>query len=668
MATSRRTLADYVAGAISPALIITLVASLVFFLVEVLYVGQYQGRILWFFFFFVFGAVLVSHMSLLTELGNRAGLYGVILGALMWLALQMYLQFPPETLAAQCSWAVNLGLIAILWWSAHRLTVDSTFVDERDNVSGQGLMDAAGLDRPAEARAGEEEIIPVTDEEDDANKAQEPKRVSGLLAWWERYQAYRADQRQRPRTHGVWVVYFSLAALPLFGIGQSLIPPDQVGRRRYVFWLLLVYLLSGLGLLLTTNFLSLRRYLRQRKVDMPVTITGVWLSFGLGLILFFLALAALLPRPNPEFPIWDTLAQATSPKRDASQFAVKGDGEPGEGEGRAGDGNKGEQGDKASGQGKGSGDQKGQASGKQSSNSGAKGRSDSGQSSQGKNQQGGSQSGKNNGGSSGKGQKSSQSGKSSSNSGKQQNDNGGKQNDGKNSGNKDANAGKDQQKQGEAAKDGKQSTSSSGQSTPPPPPPPLGLSWLSWLQPLLAVLKWIVIGAIILIVIIFVLRAILGFLANFTGWAGGLLGWFRSWWEALWRSRRSEQQGATAVAAPPSKPHRPFNSYRDPFLTGQDEDMAPAELIRYSFEALEAWARENDLARAQDETPLEFTARVGREVPELDKDTRRLARYYAAAAYAPRFLGDDYADGLRRFWLTLKEVAEPYVTTETDRG
>ena len=40
------TLVDYVVTGISPVLIMLMVGSLVFFLVEVLYAGQYSGRLL----------------------------------------------------------------------------------------------------------------------------------------------------------------------------------------------------------------------------------------------------------------------------------------------------------------------------------------------------------------------------------------------------------------------------------------------------------------------------------------------------------------------------------------------------------------------------------------------------------------------------------------------
>ena len=128
---------------------------------------------------------------------------------------------------------------------------------------------------------------------------------AGLAGWWERYRRFREERRRRPHTPGVWVVYFSLAALPLYGLGQSLIPAYDESRRRYVFWLMTVYVASGLGLLLTTCFLGLRRYLRQRKLQMPMKMTGTWLAIGGALIAVLLLLGAFLPRPHAEYPLVD---------------------------------------------------------------------------------------------------------------------------------------------------------------------------------------------------------------------------------------------------------------------------------------------------------------------------------------------------------------------------
>src|SRR5262249_40646445 len=117
-------------------------------------------------------------------------------------------------------------------------------------------------------------------------------------------------------------------------LGQSLIPAGDEGRRRYVFWLMIVYLGSGLGLLLTTSFLGLRRYLRQRKLPMPTSIAGAWLTTGGVLISVLLVVGELLPRPNAEYTLIDMESLAGSKERQASKFAQKGD-SPGKDKGKA---------------------------------------------------------------------------------------------------------------------------------------------------------------------------------------------------------------------------------------------------------------------------------------------------------------------------------------------
>ena len=154
------------------------------------------------------------------------------------------------------------------------------------DASGKGVLEAAGLDAEVEQAAA------------DMEEPRGSKNLPALLAWWDRYRRYREAQRKKPHTPGVWVVYFSLAALPLFGLGQSLIPVEEAERRRYVFWLMVYYVASGLGLLLTTSFLGLRRYLRQRKLKMPAAMTATWLLLGGGLIAVLMLLGALLHAPH----------------------------------------------------------------------------------------------------------------------------------------------------------------------------------------------------------------------------------------------------------------------------------------------------------------------------------------------------------------------------------
>jgi hypothetical protein len=285
------TLADYVVTALSPALVMGLVGSLAFFLLEILYAGQWPERLRWTLFFFVFGAVLVSRVAIQVD-ASRAWLYGAVLGGVTFLAAGRF---------ADAGVLINLTIIAVVLWSANKLTWDCTHMDESAEDAGSGLLDE------------------IQDE------LQAPASSPGADA---------PGSPRKARPMGRWVVYFSLAALPLFGLGQALIPAEDAGRRHYAFWLMTVYVACGLGLLLTTTLLGLRRYLRQRKLQMPAAMTGLWLGLGAAVIAGFLFVAALLPLSHPEYSIV-TIRPIGSADRTASKYAAKG-GNAGKGEGRGG--------------------------------------------------------------------------------------------------------------------------------------------------------------------------------------------------------------------------------------------------------------------------------------------------------------------------------------------
>ena len=122
------------------------------------------------------------------------------------------------------------------------------------------------------------------------------------------------------------MVYFSLAALPLFGIGQLFIPKDDLAARQYAFRLLFIYTASGLGLLLSTSFLGLRRYLRQRRQEMPLAMVNLWLGIGAALIVGVMFAAMLLPRPNAEYSISEPPIRIGSPDQHASPYGTGSEG------------------------------------------------------------------------------------------------------------------------------------------------------------------------------------------------------------------------------------------------------------------------------------------------------------------------------------------------------
>jgi hypothetical protein len=622
---NNQTLADYVALAFSPALIMALVASLVFFLLEISYQGQYQGRLQWILFFFVFGAVLVARLSM-SDLAPRAKLYGPVLAGLTWLGMQIFLKYQDESPVAPLAWLINLFLVCVVWWCAHRLTWDCTHVDDDVEPNAEGLLQSTGLDRYVE---GGVRLRQRKDEEETAEGGKDDKKLS----WWERLQRYREERRKR-RPLGVWVVYFSLAALPLFGLGQALIPADTtegLERRRYTFWLMTIYVGSGLGLLLTTCFLGLRRYLRQRNLRMPKTMTSTWLTVGGTMIALLLIAGAFLPRPQSEYSV-SNFRGAGSEKRDASKVAFKGD-TPSKGDSQSGAEKQGEKGEKGNGP------------------DGQKGEKSSGSGKDGKGQ------GKDGQGKDGSGQNKDGSGQSKDS---QQNKDGSSQN--KDRGGSDKKDGKqgdsssksDQQgKDGKDGKDGKESRSGSGSSSTAS----ASLSKLhSVVSRIAPVLKWIVFGVLAAIVVFLVLRNGLQFLANFSDWARGLLEALSNFWASLFGGGQKEGEGGEVTeAAERVVPPAPFSSFRNPFM-GEVERMTPAELVQYTFAALQAWAREHDLERHPGETALEFSERVGQEVPALDAELRRVTALYARATYSQGSLPAGTADTLRSFWEQLETL------------
>lgn len=581
--------ADYVVTALSPVLVMLMVGSLVFFLVEVLYAGKYSDRLLYTFFFFVGAAVLVARISIQYDAG-RAAVYGIVLAVVTYLALAAYVEYPSGWLKSW-GWLVNLGLMGVIWWSAHKLTWDCTHIDEKRESSGRGLLNAAGLDaddnQRTEDRGQATEKDPKVEGKKGKKRRKKAKKAepdSRLWNWIERYKSHREAERKAGHTPGVWVLYFALAALPLFALGQSLISPDDEARRRATFIQMGVYIASALGLLVTTSLLGVRRYLRQRKARIPAAMTASWLGLGAVTVVAFLALGAFLPRPHSEVP-WFGIERAGKEKRQASQYARSG-GSTGEGDGAGG--NKTTAGN-------------GNASGKGGAPGGSKGEKGSG--------------GKGDSGKGGSGKKGDQSGGNEKGGGK---GNGGESEASKDEDREQRGGGDDNER--EQSKDDGGTRRGGSESSPQ-----LGGA----LAKIAEGLKWLVFGVVALVVVFGLFYAVLKYLAPFTDWARRWLEGLRAWWASLFGKANRDRKGVGDAPARPQGPVRPppFTDYSNPFADGTAEGRDPVELIAYTFEALDAWAWDRDAGRDPSETALEFARRLGEEFGPL-------ATLYTRAMYS----------------------------------
>jgi hypothetical protein len=494
---------------INPVLVMGLVGSLAFFLLDVGYRGNFDDQLRWTMFFFVFAIVLIARISL-TMGSDKAAVYGLVLGAVTFLATMRFVK--------GLGVALNLLIILVIAGSAYLLTKDTTWMGKPDRTRERGL---------AELLAEPWQLISQT--------------------------------RSKRRSHGLWVVWFTLAALPLFGIGQSLIAVEDTTRRQTAFWRITMYVACGLGLLLTTALVNLRQYLKARKLKLPAPLAGRWLATGAIMIVFAMAIAAFIPRPQSETPLI-AFSRLGSPERDANRVAPK-SGSAGKGEGDRGGDAKDNNRSPDSGGGNGQPDEK------------AKGNSKRGEKGAGGDQA------------------------------KEKGEGDGRQ----------GNQGTD----GDKGQTEKQS----------PPSTPNSLANISSI--LQSVAQWLVILAVVIIVVLVVLR----FLANSQAWA-------TKWWQWLMNifARKStfETKPEEDSRPPPTRQPPEFRTYSNPFSDGTAGRREGAELIRYTFSALEAWGRENGQPRGDSETPLEFARQLGEFDHDLEEPVGRLAASYSRLAYARR--------------------------------
>ena len=116
----------------------------------------------------------------------------------------------------------------------------------------------------------------------------------------------------------------------------------------------------------------------------------------------------------------------------------------------------------------------------------------------------------------------------------------------------------------------------------------------------------------------------------------------------------------TEAALPPAK-FSSFAEYSNPFFTGKDDAWPPDQIIIYSYEAVQVWAKEQGNPARPDETAREFCARLGENRPELDALLNQLARLYAHAAYGTKLPANCDLEPIRELWRSLTAAASQTV-------
>jgi len=292
-----KTFADYLVIALSPVLIIVLLHSFCFFLVDVFFRGEAIGAVRWVLFWFVLAVVLIARIGIEQGVEYALG-YGLALASVTWIYVSIILRNPIFA-------AFLLGLV---WFTAHKLTCNCTLIDEDEDASGQGLLQSL---RRLPRWFQKQPPAPA------APSVARPPVVTSPST------AKKKTKKSGAEVPGIWLIYYSLAALPIFGAGQALMPAGDMAARHRGFVYLFFYLAAALGLLVTTSFLGLRRYLRQRYLAMPDNIAFGWVKFGFLGAALVLCLALLLPRPGAGAAWGGLRYQVDYQLRRASEYAAR---------------------------------------------------------------------------------------------------------------------------------------------------------------------------------------------------------------------------------------------------------------------------------------------------------------------------------------------------------
>ena len=305
---------------------------------------------------------------------------------------------------------------------------------------------------------------------------------------------------------------------------------------------------------------------------MPLFTAGFWLFSGLFLLISCFVFASLLPRPQGFLdPIALVLSKGQDKDQDKDQDAsnyAKSSEKSGKGEGKPGE----KEGDKGSPK---DGNQKAgkPAEDKDKENKGASKESGKG------------------GGDSGE--------KGSSKEGSQKSDQ----------------AKNNESKSDSRKNDGNQkSNSTPNQETPPSPPPSFNIPGLDKMMAALEVILKVVfaVGTFL-----FVLYVVVYKLSYSFGWADDLLDWFRNLFDWMDRSKKKKKQEDVADASIADET-LPFEEFDNPFDRKDWQKASLRELTGYTWKALLAWCKSQNINIPRGCTPSELEEIISNEMPRIE--------------------------------------------------
>lgn len=635
---------DFFLAAIAPVFIIGMIGSLVYFIIMVCYEGPFIARLMWILGLYTVAAVLIARIAIEQSRPLAFAYMFALGGATLVVAPQFLTVTGP---LAFLSFPILLGLLVLVAVLADRITFDCTSMNEQVQSTGVGLLQSLGLVQSERKQVEPKTVAKPTNDESPTDS----KR--------------KKSSSKRKHNPGVWVLYFALLALPMFGLGQMAItnPLD----RRWAFTFLFFYLLSSMFLLVLISLLSLRKYLRERGVPMETSFAVRWLAIGMTSVFLVLFVLSLLPIPSHSLLSLDLPFRLTSRddlkanKWGWGRAGVKGEGpQQGKPDGDqpqdpqqanpegAENGQGGEAGEKEGGKQDGKDQSKGESKKGEGKQFGSK-KSEQNPSSDDK-----ASDDKSGGDKSGGDKRSEPSGEKSD---RDSNDQGQKppqskdsdqrkdQDQGKEKAAKDRAADKNDPQQPEKQEPNRRDNDAANKAKPKEAPeqqqpqaPSMSIQWN-----LSAVVQWITMLILLIVAIVFGIKYRKELFQAFQS--------FRDWLSALFGRKMkslipSDQVAEGAMTLVDLYP--PFSSFANPFTSGSG--WSREQIVRHMYRAVMSWGYEHRVVRREDETPEEYVRRLARRFPEQQERFSMLGIFYNRIAYARGSIGSSEIKPMAELW------------------
>jgi hypothetical protein len=176
---------------------------------------------------------------------------------------------------------------------------------------------------------------------------------------------------------------------------------------------------------------------------------------------------------------------------------------------------------------------------------------------------------------------------------------------------------------------------------------------------LLSLVKWIFYGTLAVVAIVWLWMS----RDRLASWLNQFIQAILDFWHRLFGGSGGEGGDGADERGGARSARRRFADFADPFVAGTAGSYRPEELVRYTFEAVEAWARDRGHPRELEQTPHEFARSLAEHAPTLVGEAAQLADLYCHAAYAPSTLPAAAVAGLSRLWQGLSRESSALDTS-----